>query len=200
MPALAKTPGERERALVEGLGNRSIVLVGMMGAGKTAVGKRLAARLGLEFRDADTEIEAAAQKSIAEIFASEGEPFFRDKERRIIARLLTAERPIVLATGGGAFMNGETRQTIKACAISIWLRAELDVLLRRVRRKSNRPLLRTADPQETLRGLIEVRYPIYAQADIIILSRDVAHEVILAEALRAIEQHVSQQPMVGDER
>jgi shikimate kinase len=191
VPAVARIPGERERALVEALGGRSIVLVGMMGAGKSAVGKRLAGRLGLQFRDADIEIEAAAQKSIPEIFGSDGEPFFRDKERRIIARLLDEEHPIVLATGGGAFMNEETRQTIRARGISIWLKAELDVLMRRVRRKANRPLLRTADPQETLRGLMIARYPVYAQADITVMSRDAAHEVILGEVLRALEQHVA---------
>jgi len=183
-------PGERERALAAALGRRSIVLVGMMGAGKSAVGKRLGQRLGLEFRDADTEIELAAKKSIPEIFASDGEPFFRDKERRVIARLLQDCEPQVLATGGGAYMNEETRELIRTRAVSIWLKADFDVLMRRVRRKPTRPLLQTADPEATLRGLIDKRYPVYAQADVTVLSRDVAHEMVLDDVLAALEDYL----------
>jgi shikimate kinase len=184
-------PGEREHALLAALGRRSVVLVGMMGAGKSAVGKRLASRLGMEFRDADVEIEVAAQKTISEIFASDGEPFFRDKERRIIARLLHCDAPIVLATGGGAFMNAETRETIRAHGVSIWLKADFGVLMRRVRRKSNRPLLKTADPEGALRNLMDARYPTYAQADITVDSREVAHEVVLEDVMAALEAYLS---------
>ncbi|MDQ0390740.1 shikimate kinase [Labrys monachus] len=188
--ATSLAPAERERKLAAALAGRSIVLVGMMGAGKSAVGKRLAMRLGLDFRDADTEIEEAAQKSIPEIFASDGEAFFRDKERRVIARLLACDRPIVLATGGGAYMNEETRALIAERGISIWLKAELDVLMRRVRRKPTRPLLQTADPEATLRKLIELRYPTYAHADVTVLSRDVAHDSVLEEVVGALEAHL----------
>jgi shikimate kinase len=181
---------ERERALVEALEGRSLVLVGMMGAGKTAVGKRLALRLGFPFRDADAEIEAAAQKTIPEIFQTDGEPFFRDKERRVIARLLGEGRQIVLATGGGAFMNEETRAMIEAAAISVWLKADVDVLLRRVRRKSNRPLLKTPDPEGTLRDLLATRGPVYARADVTVVSRDVAHDLVLEDVLAAVEAYL----------
>jgi shikimate kinase len=183
-------PAEREKRLAAALAGRSVVLVGMMGAGKSAVGKRLAMRLGLEFRDADTEIEDAAQKTISEIFASDGEPFFRDKERRVIARLLACEKPIVLATGGGAYMNEETRAVIARHGVSLWLKAEFDVLMRRVRRKPTRPLLQTADPEATLKGLMDVRYPIYAHADVTVLSRDIAHDSVLEDVIAALEAHL----------
>ncbi len=146
------------------LNGRSIVLVGMMGAGKTSVGKRLAARLGLPFFDADAEIEAGAQLTISEIFERFGEPYFRDGERKVIARLLN-DGPMVLATGGGAFMNTTTRENIAKHGLSVWLKPSFDVLLGRVRKKSNRPLLKTADPEETLRRLLEERSPTYALAD-----------------------------------
>jgi shikimate kinase len=145
----------------------------------------------MEFRDADTEIEAAAQKTVSEIFAQDGEPFFRDKERRVIARLLHGETPIVLATGGGAFMNAETRESIRARGVSVWLKAEFAVLMRRVRRKSNRPLLKTADPEGTLRALMDARYPTYALADIAVDSRDVAHDIVLDDVMAALEAHLS---------
>jgi shikimate kinase len=151
-------------------------------------------RLGLEFHDADAEIEAAAQKSIPEIFAEDGEPFFRDKERRVIARLLDCPVPIVLATGGGAFMSAETRDNIRARGVSVWLKADFDVLMRRVRRKANRPLLKTADPEATLRGLIELRYPVYAQADVTVHSRDVSHDVVIDEVTAALEAHLAGAP------
>ncbi len=189
--ATPPVPAEREKKVAEALAGRSVVLVGMMGAGKSAVGRRLAGRLGLEFRDADTEIEEAAQKTISEIFAADGEAFFRDKERRVIARLLACDKPIVLATGGGAYMNEETRALIGRCSVSIWLKAELDVLMRRVRRKPTRPLLQTPDPEGTLRKLIEIRYPIYAQADVTVLSRDVAQETVLEDVVTALEQHLT---------
>nr|WP_256515524.1 shikimate kinase [Alsobacter ponti] len=171
------------------MGARSIVLVGMMGAGKSSVGRRLAGRLGLPFADADTEIERAAGMSIPEIFAARGEADFRDGERRVIARLL-AEGPLVLATGGGAFMNAETRQRIAENGISVWLRAEFDVLMRRVRKRSNRPLLQTPDPEGTLRKLIADRNPTYALADITVESRDVPHETVVAEIVSALRGHL----------
>jgi shikimate kinase len=162
------------------LGARSIVLIGLMGAGKSAIGKRLAARLDIPFADADQEIEAAAGKTINDIFAEDGEPFFRDGERRVIGRLLEGG-PKVLATGGGAFMNKETRDRIAATGISVWLNAGLDVLMSRVQRRDNRPLLKTADPRAVMERLIAERYPVYALADIAIVSRDVAHETIVDE-------------------
>jgi shikimate kinase len=188
--AMKAQPGERDRAIVSALAGRSVVLVGMMGAGKTAVGRRLAARLGFPFRDADAEIEAAAQKTIPEIFETDGEPFFRDKERRVVARLLAELAPIVLATGGGAYMNADTRETIRASAVSVWLKADLDVLLRRVRRKANRPLLKTPDPEATLRGLMEQRYPVYGLADVRVLSREVPQESVLEDVMAALAAHL----------
>src|SRR3954465_13136347 len=149
------------------LGTRSIVLVGLMGAGKSTVGRRLAQKLGLPFRDADHEIETAAGMTISDIFAIHGEKHFRDGERRVIARLLQ-EGPIVLATGGGAFMNEETRQRIAEYGIPAWLKADLDSLMRRVRKRTTRPLLQNPDPEGTMRRLMELRYPVYATADITI--------------------------------
>ncbi len=175
-----------ETAIVAALGARAIVLVGMMGAGKSTVGRRLAARLRLPFLDADLEIEAAhAGMSIPEIFATHGEPYFRDGEVRVIARLLNSG-PVVLATGGGAVMREETRQRIRDHAVSIWLRADADVILRRVKRRSDRPLLQTGDPAAILGRLIEVRHPVYRQADITIASRDVPHEKIVDECVTAL--------------
>jgi len=168
-----------------GLGNRSVVLVGLMGCGKSAIGRRLAGKLGLAFIDADEEIEKAAAKTINEIFSDHGEEHFRDGERRVIARLLK-DGPQVLATGGGAFMNEETRANIKANGISVWLKADLPVLMRRVMKRDTRPLLRAGDPEAVMRDLIEQRYPVYAEADLIVESRDVAHDMIVEEILRAI--------------
>jgi len=168
------------------LGNRSIVLVGMMGVGKSSIGRRLAARLGIAFVDADAEIEKAADMSIADIFARHGEAYFRSGEARVIARLLDGG-PQVLATGGGAVMNADTRAAIKAKGVSIWLSAEFDVLMRRIsKRKNERPMLQTADPAATLRELLVVREPVYAQADITVQSREVPHEAIVAEILSAL--------------
>lgn len=151
--------------------DRSIVMVGLMGAGKSSIGRRLATRLGLPFVDADTEIEAAAGCTIAEFFERHGEAEFRDGERRVIARLLEGQ-PKVLATGGGAFMDAETRAAIAEQGISVWLRADLDTLVRRTARRNDRPLLNNADPARTLEGLMETRHPVYAQADIVVESND----------------------------
>jgi len=173
-------------AILAGLRRRSIVLVGMMGVGKSSVGRRLGARLGIPFVDADTEIERAAGMSISDIFARHGEPDFRSGEARVIARLLESG-PQVLATGGGAVMNPDTRALIKARGVSIWLSAEFEVLMRRIsKRKNERPLLQTADPAATLRRLLAERDPIYAQADITVLSREVAHDAVVADILTAL--------------
>jgi len=188
--AISPEDGDERAGLVEQLGGRAVVLVGLMGAGKTSVGKRIAAKLHLPFVDADAEIEKAANATIPEIFARHGESYFRDGERRVIRRLLDG-RPKVLATGGGAFMSAETRRAIAAGGISIWLRADLDTLMQRVRKRSNRPLLMTEDPEATMRRLMEERYPVYAEADIHILSRDVAHEVVAEEALRSLAAFVA---------
>jgi shikimate kinase len=165
--ALAGSNGAREAgvtALLKALGPRSVVLVGMMGAGKSSVGKRLAQRLGLSFYDADTEIERAAGMSIPEMFEKRGEAEFRQGEQRVIARLL-GEGPAVLATGGGAFMDPETRARVRAQGRSVWLKADIDLLARRVGRKDTRPLLRDKDPREVLEALAKVRHPIYAEAE-----------------------------------
>lgn len=179
-----------DAAIVDAIGNRSLVLVGMMGAGKSSVGRKLALRLALPFVDADSEIEAAAGMTIPEIFKIRGEPEFRSGEARVIARLLDSG-PQVLATGGGAYMNPETRKLIAQKGISIWLKAEFDVLMRRIKRRSDRPLLRTPDPESTLKRLIEERYPVYALADLTIESRDVSHEVIVDEVIEALARHFS---------
>jgi shikimate kinase len=167
---------------------RTVALVGMMGAGKSAVGKRLAAKLDVPFRDADEEIEAAAGCSVSEIFERFGEPAFRDGERKVIARLL-GEAPHVLATGGGAFINDETRARIKAGAMSVWIRVPLDTLVARVGRRDTRPLLRTGNPREILEKLLKEREPIYAQADLIVDSEDGPHtgavDKILSELHKA---------------
>lgn len=172
-------------ALAAALGMRSIVLVGMMGAGKSSIGRRLAKKLDLPFVDADAEIELAAGMPITDIFEHHGEEYFRSGEARVIARLLEQGRR-VLATGGGAFMNPATRDLIGAKGISVWLKAEPDVLLRRIRRRSDRPLLRTPDPEATLKRLIEERYPVYTEADLTIHSRDVPHEIIVDEIIGAV--------------
>ena len=171
----------QEAALLAALGRRSIVLVGMMGAGKSSIGRRLAQRLGIGFVDADAEIEAAAGMTIAEIFATYGEPDFRSGEARVIARLLDQGQQ-VLATGGGAFMNPETRGGIRQKGISVWLKAEFDVLMKRVRRRAmgDRPMLQ-GDPAQRIRHLMSERYPVYAEADVTVMSRDVSHEVIVGE-------------------
>jgi shikimate kinase len=181
--ANVSTPQEAEiRAALAG---RSIVLVGMMGAGKSTIGRRLSARLALPFLDADVEIEAAAGMSIADIFESRGEPDFRDGEARVIVRLLDSG-PAVLATGGGAFMRRETRDRIRDKAVSIWLKVDAEIIMRRVKRRSDRPLLRTADPEATVARLISEREPFYREADLTVLSRDVPHEKIVEECLEAL--------------
>lgn len=185
-PAEEATEGYR---IVERLGTCNIVLIGMMGAGKSSVGRRLAQTLHLPFVDADSEIEAAANLSIAEIFATYGEAHFREGEQRVLARLL-ATGPKVLATGGGAFMNEETRANCRRNGITIWLQAEIPVLLERVRKKSNRPLLDQQNPELVLKNLLREREPTYALADIIVASRDGPHQLVTAEIVHALGHYL----------
>jgi shikimate kinase len=167
------------------LRRRTIALVGLMGVGKSSVGRRLASALSLPFRDTDAEVETAAGRSVSDIFAELGEPAFREGERRVISRLLE-QPPHVLATGGGAFVNPETRGLIKGKAVSVWLKADLDVLARRVARKDNRPLLAGKDPMEVLTGQADARYPAYAEADIVVETGDSAHHVTVDQVIRAL--------------
>jgi len=176
-----------------GLGAGSIVLVGLMGAGKSTVGRRLAQRLDIPFVDADAEIEAAAGKTIAEIFADHGEPYFREGERKVIARLLETG-PQVLATGGGAYMCPETRENVRRMGIAVWLRAGLPLLMKRVRRRTTRPLLFSSDPETVMRRLMDDRHPFYAEASIVVESRDVSHQAIVTDVLRALCTHFAAEP------
>ena len=164
---------------------RTIVLVGLMGAGKSCIGRRLAARLELAFADADSEIEAAAGCSIEDIFAHHGEAAFRDGERRVIQRLLSGPVQVV-STGGGAFIDARTRAEIRARGISVWLRAELDLLLKRTGRRNNRPLLKRGDPREILGRLIHERYPVYAEADVVVDSVDGPPDVTVERVANAV--------------
>src|SRR5450631_1145649 len=181
----ASASASQDAAISAALGTRSVVLVGMMGVGKSTIGRRLAARLRLPFVDADAEIEAAAGMSIPDIFEAHGEPHFRDGEARVIARLLDSG-PAVIATGGGAFMREETRGRIRTKAVSIWLKADADIIMKRVKRRADRPLLQTADPAATVERLIGEREPVYQHADLTISSRDVPHEKIVEECIDAL--------------
>jgi shikimate kinase len=183
----------RTQAILSGLGDRLVVLVGMMASGKTSVGRLLGQKLGLPFVDADHEIEVAANMSVPEIFALRGEADFRSGERRVIARLLQTG-PAVLATGGGAFMAEETRRSIAERGVSVWLKADAATLYRRARRRSNRPLLQTDDPEGTIRKLIEVRYPIYSEATIVIDSEDGPHDATVEAVMAALHEHFSSEP------
>lgn len=187
-PDVTQAPSIREQKrdeLQRLLNGRPIVLVGMMGAGKTTVGRRLANRLGRHFIDSDEEIETAAGMTIEDIFATHGEADFRAGEVRVIARLLK-DRNIVLGTGGGAFINAETRALVKAEAVSVFIKAEFELLFSRVSRRSNRPLLKTANPRETLKKLIDARYPVYAEADITVVSTDVPQDQVASEVIDAV--------------
>jgi shikimate kinase len=172
------------------LRRRTIALVGLMGVGKSSVGRRLASALELPFRDADAEVEAAAGRSVSDIFTDLGEAAFREGERRVIARLLELP-PHVLATGGGAFMTPDTRTLIKSKAISVWLKADLEVLARRVARKDSRPLLAGKDPLEVLRAQADVRYPAYGEADLIVETGDAAHHVTVEQLIHALSDHLA---------
>jgi shikimate kinase len=174
-------------AVRQRLGARPIVLVGLMGAGKTSVGRRLAEKLGIPFVDADHEIEAAAGKSIKDIFAEHGEAYFREGERRVIQRLI-GNGAQVLATGGGAYMNEDTRARIREHGISVWLKASLPVLMKRVAKRQDRPLLQNGDPDTVMRNLMDKRYPVYALADVTVESRDVQHGQMVNDVIRALAQ------------
>ena len=178
--------------LIALLDGKPIVLVGMMGAGKTTVGRRLAARLKRQFLDSDEEIEKAANMTIPEIFKSRGEADFRAGEQRVVSRILK-DRDIVLATGGGAFVNPETRALVKAEAISVWIKADFELLFSRVSRRSNRPLLQTENPRASLQALIDARYPIYAEADVTVVSRDVPQDVVASALIDAMIAHIEAQ-------
>jgi shikimate kinase len=188
-----KDPAQPEnwtaKNICDALGNRSIVLVGLMGAGKTTIGRRLATRLELAFIDADTEIESAAGKAIPEIFTDHGEEAFRDGEKKVIARILQSG-PQVLATGGGAFMDAETRCQILQHGISVWLKANSKLLLKRVSKRGGRPLLQGGDPKEILNRLVAERYPVYAEADITVESKDVPHMHIVQSIFDALGNHL----------
>ena len=185
---MARRSIAKEAELVrQRLGQRPIVLVGLMGAGKTSVGRRLAEKLSIPFIDADHEIEAAAGKSIKEIFADHGEPYFREGERRVIQRLI-GNGAQVLATGGGAYMNDETRERIQESGTSVWLRAALPILMKRVMKRQDRPLLQNENPEAVMRGLIDTRYPVYGLADVTVDSRDVQHGQMVNDVIRALAQ------------
>ena len=186
--------GSDSRAVLR---RRTIVLVGLMGVGKSSVGRRLANALDLPFRDADNEVEAAAGRSIPEIFAEMGEPAFRDGERRVIARLLE-EPPHVLATGGGAFVNPETRALIKSKSVAVWLKADLELLARRVGRKDGRPLLKGRDPMDVLREHARTRYPAYAEAHLAVQTGDTAHHVAVEAVINALQDHLSASPFPSE--
>ena len=190
---IAAVPASLDKTVLARLGHRSIVLVGMPGSGKSSVGRRLALGFGLAFVDADAEIEAAAGMSIPDIFAIHGEPQFRSGEARVITRLLESG-PQVLATGGGAFMNANTRAGIGAKGVSVWLKADVDVLLKRIKRRNERPLLRTDDPAQTLADLMAQRDPVYALADVTVESRDVPHSAIIEEIIAGLRRHLVSMP------
>ena len=189
MNALPANPtDEGHAALIEALGRRSIVFVGLMGAGKTAIGRKVGTMLSLPFMDSDQEIESVSRMTVPELFERYGEPEFRALEQRVILRLLE-NGPQVLSTGGGAFMNVQTREAIAAYGVSVWLKADLDLLMERVSKKQNRPLLKSADPRAVLERLMGERYPVYATSDVTVPTRDDRKEVIAAEVLGALCRH-----------
>lgn len=187
MMTIARSNADFEpKQLLDRLGSRTIVFVGLMGAGKTAIGRNIAHALGIPFADSDHEIEHVSRMTIPDLFEQYGEAEFRSLERRVIARLLKSG-PAVLSTGGGAFMNESTRRAIARRGVSIWLRADLDVLMSRVTRKQNRPLLKNRNPRAMMQMLMDERYPVYGTADITVETRDDRKEVIADEVLRALE-------------
>ena len=179
------------------LGGRPIVLIGMMGAGKTTVGRRLAAKLGRHFIDSDEEIEKAAGMAIEDMFVAHGEAEFRAGEARVIARILR-ENDIVLATGGGAFINPDTRGLVKSSAVSVFITADFELLFSRVSRRHNRPLLKTANPRQTLRTLIDTRYPVYAEADVTVQSQDVPQDVVAGDVIEAVVAYIKARAVAVD--
>lgn len=183
-------PDANQAELLAALGNRSIVFVGLMGAGKTAIGRKVAGALALPFIDSDHEIETVSRMTVPELFEHYGEAEFRTLEQRVILRLLEGG-PRVLSTGGGAYMNAQTREAIAAQGVSVWLKADLDLLMERVSKKQNRPLLRDPDPRGVLERLMGERYPVYAEAHITVETRDDRKETIAAEVIEALERHFS---------
>ena len=179
---------ERVRARI---GTKTLVLVGLMGAGKTSVGRKLAQSLQLPFADSDHEIESVSRMTVPELFEAYGEVEFRALEQRVVTRLV-ADGPAVIGTGGGAFMNADTRAAIRANGISIWLKADLDTLMERVARRQNRPLLKNPDPRAVMRKLMEDRYPVYGEADLTVVSRDARHSVIAGEVIEAVDAKLAQ--------
>jgi len=198
----AGPPEERHAALLDRLGGRSIVFVGLMGAGKTAIGRKVATVLSLPFVDSDHEIESVSRMTIPELFERYGEAEFRALEQRVIHRLLTENSPQVLSTGGGAFMNEQTREAIADYGVSVWLKADLDLLMERVSKKQNRPLLKNDNPRAVLQTLMDVRYPVYASAEITVTTRDERKEVIAAEVIEALAAYFGMAPASagGEER
>lgn len=186
-----REPLDLDPEMLKRIRQQSIVLVGLMGAGKTTVGRRLADALGMPFKDADHEIEEAAGLTVSEIFEKYGEDHFRDGERKVIARLIEDE-PCVLATGGGAFMNDETRALIKGKAVSVWLKAELELLLERVLRRDTRPLLKTGDPRDILGRLMDERYPVYSEADVVVESGEGPHTRVVAAIAKELANWFAQ--------
>jgi shikimate kinase len=174
----------RDKAL-KAIGGRNLILVGLMGAGKSAIGRMVAAELGIPFIDTDHEIETVSRMTIAELFAAYGEDEFRALETRVVGRILQ-DGPRVVSTGGGAFINERTREEIRNGGLSVWLKADLETLWERVNKRSHRPLLKTENPKQTLEKLMDSRYPIYAQADITMVSRNVRKDVMTREVLKAV--------------
>lgn len=189
MTATPTLAAENTADLLARLGQRSVVFVGLMGAGKTAIGRKVATALGLPFTDSDHEIESVSRMTIPDLFDRYGEAEFRSLEQRVIARVLESG-PQVLSTGGGAFMNEQTREAIAAGGLSVWLKADVDTLLDRVSKKQNRPLLRNADPRAVLERLMAERYPVYALADVTVATRDERKEVIAGEVIEALGRHL----------
>lgn len=185
-------PTDAETAVLPLLGSRSVTLIGLMGAGKTTVGRKLANYLSVPFRDSDAEIETVSRMSVPELFEAYGEPEFRALEARVIARL-AAEGPQVLATGGGAFMREETRAILAEKAVTVWLKADLETLMERVGKRPGRPLLQAPDPEAVMRDLMAVRYPVYATADITVCTRNVKREVIAAEIVEALHHYLEKE-------
>lgn len=190
MTTIRLQSAEATADLLQKLGSRSIVFVGLMGAGKTAIGRRVASALELPFTDSDHEIETVSRMTVPELFERYGEAEFRSLEQRVILRVLE-NGPQVLSTGGGAFMNAQTRAAIAEHGLSVWLKADLDTLMERVSKKQNRPLLKTADPRATLEKLMLDRYPVYAEADLTVLTREERKEVIAAEVIEALGRHLA---------
>jgi shikimate kinase len=190
MTTIRPQSAEATAELLRKLGSRSIVFVGLMGAGKTAIGRRVAAALDLPFTDSDQEIETVSRMTIPELFERYGEAEFRALEQRVILRVLE-NGPRILSTGGGAFMNAQTRAAIAEHGLSVWLKADLDILMDRVSKKQNRPLLKNADPRGTLEKLMLERYPVYAEANLTVPTREERKEVIAAEVIEAIGRHLA---------